>query len=174
MTLAANQDPALGTLNGTKATIDTTTGRLILDANDAPARAKIANLISTASQTVYLNVSAFASSLPTFKSAVGGGAHGLTMVGERGPELVRAMAGGGAAGGGMRLVGERGPELLNLGAGSAVLPYSNTQQMLRNAQGGGGGGGGAVQVSFSGGTDSALATVIMRLVRTGQIQFRAV
>jgi len=105
--------------------------------------------------------------------AKGGAGSGMTWVGERGPELVRTMAGGGNRGRGRTLVGERGPELVNLPPGSQVTPTGKTQAMLA-AQGGSAGGGGGSLVSFAGGLDSAFATLFMKLVRERKIIIQGV
>lgn len=78
---------------------------------------------------------------------------------------------GAAASGGVRsnmtLVGERGPELVNLAPGSQVTPAGQTAGLLA----GGSGGGGSTQtvVSFAGDLDTAFATAFMKLQRSGAI-----
>lgn len=83
-----------------------------------------------------------------------------------------AATGGGQ--GGPTLVGEAGPALVNLPYGSSVMTNSNFNSMVAGGFGAPvGGSGGAVQVKFSGDTDSAFATYFMRLVRIGKIQIKA-
>lgn len=82
---------------------------------------------------------------------------------------------GAAAGGGPRgsltWVGEQGPELVRLPVGATV--HSNPDSMRMAAQPApGDSASAAIQVSFSGGLDSAFATAFMLLVREGKIQIR--
>lgn len=67
--------------------------------------------------------------------------------------------------GGSYLVGERGPEILTMAGSGYVTPNSRL---------GSSAGGSGVQVSFTGNTSDALATVIMGLIRTGKIQLARV
>lgn len=142
---------------------------LSVGANTGGANSSLQGLVNTwQGYTIRLNAVVSSRVGGLAKGGVGGG---MTWVGERGPELVRTMAGGGNRGRGRTLVGERGPELVSLPPGSQVTPTGKTQAML--AQSGSGGGGGAVQVSFAGGLDSAFATYFMKLVREGKITVRA-
>lgn len=79
------------------------------------------------------------------------------------------FATGGVSMGGLAMVGEHGPELVNLPGGSSVSSASDTDAMLG---GGGGSGGGALQLSVAGGTDQAVATMFMQLIRSGRMQIR--
>jgi trimeric autotransporter adhesin len=80
------------------------------------------------------------------------------------------LAKGGNAGG-LAMVGENGPELVDLPTGSRVRTAGDTQRELGRS-GGGGGGPTVLELHFSGNTDSAMATAIMKLQRTGQLQLR--
>jgi len=48
----------------------------------------------------------------------------------------------------------------------------DTQRMLGAGSGGASGAGGAFELTVSPGSDGAVATMIMTLVRTGQLQIR--
>lgn len=80
---------------------------------------------------------------------------------------------GGAATGGVRsgftMVGEAGPELVRLPAGARVRSNPDTRRILG---GGSGGQSGAYQLVVAPGADGAVATMIMQLVRSGQIQLQ--
>lgn len=78
------------------------------------------------------------------------------------------LAKGGNASG-LNVVGENGPELVDLPAGSRVHTAGDSRRMLEQ-QGSGGGGPMVVEMRFAGNTDGAMATAIMKLVRTGQLQ----
>lgn len=80
------------------------------------------------------------------------------------------LAKGGIASG-LAMVGEHGPELVNLGAGSKVSSAADTRRILDSGQGGSGGTTN-VQLVASGNADSALVTLIMRLVRSGDLQLQ--
>jgi hypothetical protein len=80
------------------------------------------------------------------------------------------LAKGGNASG-LNIVGENGPELVDLPTGSRVRTAGDTQRELGQA-GGGGGGPTVIEMHISGNTDSAMATAIMKLQRTGQLQLR--
>lgn len=80
------------------------------------------------------------------------------------------LAKGGISGGGLAMVGERGPELVNLPTGSTVYPTGQSMGMLDAAARGQQGGGGQLGLNFTGNTDSGVATLIMSLVRSGDIQ----
>lgn len=86
---------------------------------------------------------------------------------------VQARAAGGPVSGGLTLVGERGAELVRLPAGSSVRNAGDTARALAAPTPSGGGGGGGLQVSFGGNTDGAFASAFMMLVRTGVIQLSA-
>lgn len=60
-------------------------------------------------------------------------------------------AASGGARGGMTLVGERGPELVRLPGGSSVYSAGDTQSMMMRGGVGGGGGGGVMALSWEGG-----------------------
>lgn len=75
---------------------------------------------------------------------------------------------GGPVGGGWAGIGDRGPELVKLPNGSTVVPASNSANEFARMSGQP--QAVAVEVRHVGNTDSALATVIMNLMRTGQIQ----
>jgi len=90
-----------------------------------------------------------------------------------------AKASGGVVGafsglvrGGRTLVGEYGPEVVDLPMGSTVHSNPDTQRMLGAGSGGASGAGGAFELTVSPGSDGAVATMIMTLVRTGQLQIR--
>jgi ABC-type transporter Mla subunit MlaD len=82
---------------------------------------------------------------------------------------VSYLARGGVASG-FAMVGENGPELVDLPTGSRVHPAGDTARMLADQQGGGSGRGGAVELRIAPGADSALASLLMRMVRTGELQ----
>lgn len=79
---------------------------------------------------------------------------------------VSYLAKGGIASG-LAVVGERGRELVQLPSGSRVLPHGDTERALSGDGGGGGGAGGQLRVV--GDSDSALATLIARMIRTGEL-----
>lgn len=83
------------------------------------------------------------------------------------PDIPHVAIGGPVSG--LALVGENGPEVANFPMGTSISPNSNSMSMLN------GGGGGSMQMgfNFTGNTDSALATLLMNLVRTGKIQLTA-
>lgn len=65
---------------------------------------------------------------------------------------------------GLSLVGEQGPELIQAPSGSRVVPHSSVaSQMAQNAN-----ASSTITMDFTG-TDGALATVVMQLIRTGKI-----
>lgn len=78
------------------------------------------------------------------------------------------LARGGIASG-LAVVGENGPELVDLPAGSRVHPAGDSERMM---EGGGRrrGGGGALELRVAPGADSALASLLMRMVRTGELE----
>lgn len=77
--------------------------------------------------------------------------------------------GGPVGGAGLIGVGDQGPELIRVPGGSQVMPAANAEQAMRE----GAPAASVVTVEFAGDTSGALATVIMRLVREGQIQLAA-
>ena len=84
---------------------------------------------------------------------------------------------GAAASGGVRgswtWVGEHGPELLPLSPGTHVMSAPDSQRIAAEAmQGASGSAGGALELSVAEGSDSAVATMIMRLVRDGKLTIR--
>lgn len=82
---------------------------------------------------------------------------------------VSYLAKGGIASG-MAIVGERGPELVDLPAGSRVRPAGETRRVLGEMAAGGQGGAVEVRLVAGSSADSALATLIMRMVRSGELQ----
>jgi len=85
--------------------------------------------------------------------------------------VVGAAANGRTIGSDLMLVGEQGPELIRAAAGSTVIPNSGVSQEIRNAMGGGGQAAG-VQVSFAGDLDSQFASLFMKFLRSGSIQIK--
>ena len=86
--------------------------------------------------------------------------------------VIGAAASGKTLGGGLTIVGEQGPELIRAAAGSTVIPRSGVDRELQSAM------GGAqtppqLTVTFGGNTDGAFATAFMKLVRTGVIQIQS-
>lgn len=80
------------------------------------------------------------------------------------------LAHGGIAGG-MAVVGEQGPELVKLPQGSQVYPAGQSRGMA-DKLGGQQGGPSRIELVVGGNTDSAFATALMKMIRTGQIQIR--
>jgi hypothetical protein len=76
----------------------------------------------------------------------------------------------GGIGSGLAIVGENGPELVNLPGGSSVSSTSDLSSMSMGAPGAG--AQGPLQLVAGPGADSAVATMIMQLVRSGKIQLR--
>ncbi len=85
--------------------------------------------------------------------------------------VVGAAANGRTIGNDLMLVGEQGPELIRAAAGSTVIPNSGVSQEMRNAMGGGGQAA-AIQVSFAGDMDSMFASMFMKFLRAGSIQIK--
>lgn len=90
----------------------------------------------------------------------------LPFLGKAAGGIVGAATGGSRSG--TFLVGEQGPELVNLPAGSRVRSNPDTRRMFAEAGSSQSSTPGTVR--FTGNTSDALATVIMQLIRTGQIQ----
>lgn len=86
--------------------------------------------------------------------------------------VVGAAANGRTIGDDLMLVGEQGPELIRAAAGSTVIPNSGVSQEIRNAMGGGSGQASGTEVSFSGNMDSMFASLFMRAIRSGLIQIK--
>jgi len=84
---------------------------------------------------------------------------------------------GAAATGGVRgswtLTDEQGPELKKLPFGTQVFSAPDSARMMAEAaQGGAGGPSGAWELSVAEGSDTAVATMIMRLVRDGKLTIK--
>ncbi|MCF7548511.1 phage tail tape measure protein [Pseudonocardia sp. WMMC193] len=176
--IEGNPDPATGKVQATVRYADGSTGRILVDARTGQAEEAINHAARNRTATITVNWAGLDRNIdPRYGggritgAATGGIRSGPTLVGERGPELVRAYADGGIFSGRTGWVGENGPELVNLPAGSTVYPTGQSQQM---AAAGGGGGAMRIDVHFTGNTDSAMSTAIMHLIRTGQIQIKGV
>jgi HAMP domain-containing protein len=91
--------------------------------------------------------------------------------GSRSISRVRFQAHGGIAGG-MTMVGERGRELVRLPQGSQVIPNGTTEAMMAKA----GRGGGTMQVKLvsTGGSRDWLSQAIAYAVRRGDLQLKVV
>jgi hypothetical protein len=81
------------------------------------------------------------------------------------------LARGGIAGG-LAMVGENGPELVRLPQGSTVYPSGQSRRMAEQAAGDGGGGATRFELVAGPGANSAVATMIMSLVRSGDLQLQ--
>ncbi len=99
--------------------------------------------------------------------AISGGAAG-NMFGDIGH--IGHLAAGGVVSG-PTMMNEQGGEMAILPDGSRVLPHANTMTEL-DRMGGGGGQVAGISIEFTGNTDSALASAIMNLVRSGKIQIK--
>ena len=103
--------------------------------------------------------------MPSFKvfgKTIGGFTLGLPQI----PQIPGLATGGTVVTPGLTLVGERGPELLNLGRGASVVPLS------RGSHGGGVGGGSGttevhLHVSVMPGGEAAAAREMSRVLRQG-------
>lgn len=84
---------------------------------------------------------------------------------------VKYLARGGVASG-LAVVGESGPELVDLPTGSRVHTAGDSQRMADDMAGGGGGRAGSLELRIAPGADGALASLLMRMVRTGQLQLQ--
>jgi hypothetical protein len=76
---------------------------------------------------------------------------------------------GGPVGGGWAGIGDRGPELVKLPNGSTVVPNSGVDKGLRDAIGG---GELKVTLEVAKTADDALAALLMRMIRNGEIQIK--
>jgi hypothetical protein len=85
------------------------------------------------------------------------------------------LAKGGIAGG-LAVVGEQGPELVRLPQGSTVIPTGQSKRMAEDMGADGQGSGGPVQIELVAGkgANGAVATMIMSLIRSGDLQLRQV
>ena len=83
------------------------------------------------------------------------------------------LAHGGVAGG-LAVVGEQGPELVKLPQGSTVMPHGQSKRMAEQMGDQGSGDGGPVRVELvaGSGANGAVATMIMSLVRSGDLQLQ--
>ncbi len=81
---------------------------------------------------------------------------------------IRYLAKGGI-GGGMAVVGEQGPELVRLPQGSTVYPTGQSREMLAGS-GSAGSAPGELRLVVARGADSAVADLIMHLIRIGKIR----
>ena len=87
--------------------------------------------------------------------------------------VIGAAASGKTLGNGLTIVGEQGPELIRAAAGSTVIPNSGLTPAIREAMSSAGGNqSGDVQVSFSGNMDSMFASLFMKAIRSGLIQIK--
>ncbi len=85
-----------------------------------------------------------------------------------GGEVSTAATGGDRSG--LVMVGEQGPEMVRLPTGSTVRSNPDTMSALADGGQRGGAGPTSLEIVVSPGSDSAVATMIMKLVRTGQLQ----
>lgn len=108
------------------------------------------------------NLSFTLPSAEIFGQRVGGGSIDTPNIG--------MLARGGIASG-MAIVGERGRELVNLPNGSTVIPNGQTERILARQRSSSVSG---VIMKFEGDIDTAFATYVQKLVRTGQIQLTVV
>ncbi len=83
--------------------------------------------------------------------------------------IIGAASGGARSG--LTMVGEHGRELVKLPAGSRVYPNSATEDMLAST--GQKEDSGPTEIRFSGDLDSALASLLMRMFKTGLITIPA-
>lgn len=83
---------------------------------------------------------------------------------------ISAAAIGAASADGQVWVGEQGPELVNLPLGTTVTPNSNANAMLQRGSSSSSAGPSALELRITPGADSAVATMIMTLMKTGKIQ----
>jgi hypothetical protein len=101
---------------------------------------------------------------------------GLNLVNPFGdiPEVpyVAYLARGGVASG-LAVVGENGPELVDLPTGSRVHTAGDSRRMSEDmASSGAGRATGPLELRIAPGADGALASLLMRMVRTGQLQLQ--
>jgi len=134
-----------------------------VDLNTDSAYGKLANLLETINTSsgvihVYESLSGTVTN-SSFTKGFGAKASG---------GIVGAFSG--MVRGGRTLVGEYGPELVDLPMGSTVHSNPDTQRMF--AQGGSGSAVGGLELSVAEGSDSAVATMIMRLVRDGKLTIK--
>lgn len=85
---------------------------------------------------------------------------------------VAYLARGGVASG-LAMVGENGPELVDLPAGSRVRTAGDSQRQMAAMAGDQGAAQGPIELRVAPGADSALASLLMRMVRTGELQLVA-
>jgi uncharacterized protein YukE len=102
---------------------------------------------------------------------------GMNALGAGLPEFgtISYLAKGGVAGG-LAVVGEQGPELVRLPQGSTVIPHGQSKRMAEDMGADGQGSGGPVQIELTAGkgANGAVATMIMSLIRSGDLQLRQV
>lgn len=123
--------------------------------------AQLLNRINTSSGTVTI-----------YENTVGQVGSTNTKVKAQATGGVSSFAANGGPRSGMTLVGEYGPELVKMPGGSQVMPASNTAAMLAGAGAHGGRSSGPLELTVAGGTDGAVATMFMQLIRTGKIQIK--
>lgn len=102
-------------------------------------------------------------------AAPGGLPGGRQLSGQAHGGIVGAASAGGPRSN-LTWVGEHGPELVNLAPGSTVRSNPDSMRMAGQQQGGH--APQALDVTFSGDTDSAFASAFMRMIREGKIQIR--
>jgi len=101
--------------------------------HDAAVADKIIKLASagiSVSQAVIGGAAALP--IPPFPFAIAAGALGATELALIAAQEIPALASGGVSAGGLSLVGEKGPELRILGRGDTIIPADKTARMLAN------------------------------------------
>lgn len=125
----------------------------------------IVDAIMTPINAIINAIKSIVDALSTLNQALGGSpiGGGLSSIGG-----IPGHATGGI-GSGVSIVGENGPELVNLPGGSTISSNSDLSAMMT---GGGSSGTDRFTLVAQAGADSYVATMIMGLMRSGQIQIR--